>query len=219
MINAVSAGSAGATPAASAPSPNANAMGRDEFLQLLVTQLRHQDPMSPMKAEDFAAQLAQFSSVEQLIGMREDLGIAQQTNAEIRHLLNTTLAADTIGRTVLLPGSDLEVNGPEASLDMDVPEGGAVVRVSIRNADGVPMGEVDAGLLEEGRVEVDLSSLGLEPGSYTIEVTATTPSGEPAEVIAYSRKEISGVQFGPQGVLLVPVTGEPIPMGDVIEIL
>ena len=38
--------------------------GRDEFLQLLVTQLRHQDPLDPLKQHDFLAQLAQFSTLE-----------------------------------------------------------------------------------------------------------------------------------------------------------
>lgn len=44
--------------------------GRDEFLHLLVTQLQYQDPLDPMKNQDFIAQLAQFSSLDQLIAMR-----------------------------------------------------------------------------------------------------------------------------------------------------
>ena len=42
-------------------------LGKQEFLQLLTTQLRYQDPMNPMEGQDMAAQLAQFSSVEQLV--------------------------------------------------------------------------------------------------------------------------------------------------------
>lgn len=41
-------------------------LGKDEFLQLLVTQLRYQDPMEPMKDNEFIAQLAQFSTLEQM---------------------------------------------------------------------------------------------------------------------------------------------------------
>ena len=49
------------------------ALGRDAFLQLLTTQLAHQDPMQPQADTEFIAQLAQFSSLEQLQQMRSTL--------------------------------------------------------------------------------------------------------------------------------------------------
>jgi len=62
---------------------NGNTLGKDDFLKILVTQLRNQDPMQPMQDRDFIAQMAQFSSVEQLMNMsgemtklRQNLGIA-----------------------------------------------------------------------------------------------------------------------------------------------
>lgn len=50
-----------------------SATGRDEFLQLLATQLKYQDPLSPLQNAEFVAQLAQFSSLEQLILIRQSL--------------------------------------------------------------------------------------------------------------------------------------------------
>ncbi len=46
---------------------------RDTFLQLLVTQIRNQDPLSPQDPTEFVTQLAQFSSLEQLLEMRQSL--------------------------------------------------------------------------------------------------------------------------------------------------
>ena len=46
---------------------------RDTFLRLLVAQIRHQDPLSPTSPTEFMSQLAEFSSMEQLIGMRRTL--------------------------------------------------------------------------------------------------------------------------------------------------
>ena len=48
-------------------------LGREAFLQLLVTQLSHQDPMQPQKDGEFIAQLAQFSSLEQLTHIQQSL--------------------------------------------------------------------------------------------------------------------------------------------------
>jgi flagellar basal-body rod modification protein FlgD len=62
---------------------NANAMGRDEFLKMLVAQLKNQDPLNPMDGKDMAAQLAQFSTVEQLIQMNKTLEGQQSRDGEI----------------------------------------------------------------------------------------------------------------------------------------
>ena len=51
----------------------AGGLGREAFLQLLVTQLAHQDPMQPQSDSEFIAQLAQFSSLEQLTNIQSTL--------------------------------------------------------------------------------------------------------------------------------------------------
>ncbi len=70
-------------------------MGKDDFLKILVTQLSHQDPTNPMKDKEFIAQMAQFSSLEQMNNM------ASQMEG-----LSKTLAS---GQTVGLLGRTVEI--------------------------------------------------------------------------------------------------------------
>ena len=53
--------------------PPKNEMGKDDFLKLLVGQLRHQDPMNPMEDKDFMGQMAQFSQLEQMTNVASTL--------------------------------------------------------------------------------------------------------------------------------------------------
>jgi flagellar basal-body rod modification protein FlgD len=63
------------TPAATASS---RAVSKDMFLQLLVAQLKNQDPLKPQDGSEFVAQLAQFSNLEQSIASRDDLDAIRQ---------------------------------------------------------------------------------------------------------------------------------------------
>ena len=56
-------------------------LGQDEFLQLLVTQMRNQDPMKPVSDTEFIAQMAQFSNLEQTKAMSSDIAELRQSNA------------------------------------------------------------------------------------------------------------------------------------------
>ena len=55
-----------------------DAMGKDAFLSLLVTQLQHQDPLEPQDNSEFLAQLAQFSSLESLQTIKDDIGALRE---------------------------------------------------------------------------------------------------------------------------------------------
>lgn len=74
-----------------------NQMGKDEFLKLLLTQLSHQDPTAPMDNTEFVAQMAQFSSLEQIHNMSEGFN-------KMAALMNNNDAVATLGKTV-----DIEV--------------------------------------------------------------------------------------------------------------
>lgn len=67
-----------------------NALGKDQFLKILMTQLQNQDPLSPMEDRDFIAQMAQFSSVEQLNNLSEYMKGSLEEMKLIRQSLGMT---------------------------------------------------------------------------------------------------------------------------------
>ena len=65
-------GSSG-SPAQRSPTSQASGLGQEDFLKMLLAQLEHQDPLDPQDATEFTAQLAQFSSLDQLVSMRQSV--------------------------------------------------------------------------------------------------------------------------------------------------
>jgi flagellar basal-body rod modification protein FlgD len=70
-------------------------LGKDDFLKILITQLSYQDPTAPMEDKEFIAQMAQFSTLEQMTGIAGDF-------TRLTQMLTNTEAATALGKTVEL---------------------------------------------------------------------------------------------------------------------
>ena len=76
-------------------------LGKDDFLKLLITQLSHQDPTAPMQDKEFIAQMAQFSTLEQMTSMSTDF-------ARLTSMLTGNEAVSALGRGVeILDGTNV----------------------------------------------------------------------------------------------------------------
>ena len=219
MIGSI--GSTGGT-APSAPSQltDRSSLGKDDFLQLLVSQLRNQDPLNPADPKDFAAQLAQFSSVEQLLNIGEQLAAQAEGNAMLLESMYTSSALQLVGRTVLATGDGIDMPAEgSARATVHVAEGGGSGALVMYDEAGNEVARLELPRLEAGRQTIDLSELvgQVEAGRYTYAVELEGASGEPVDVQTFAVLRIDGVRFTSSGPVLTsgPVS---IALGDVIEI-
>lgn len=79
-------------------------LGKDDFLKILITQLSHQDPTAPMEDTQFIAQMAQFSSLEQMTNMSNDF-------AKIAKMMGSSEAVQAAGKQVDIGAGESKITG------------------------------------------------------------------------------------------------------------
>lgn len=181
----------------------------DMFLTLLTTQLKNQDPTSPMDSKEFTNQLVAFSQVEQSINQNKNLEklIAMFSAQQSSNNLNF------IGKIVDINDNEVKLQeGGAAFWAYELPEGVSSVQYRILNAKGEVVRTVNAsadenGAFPPGRIEVawdgkDSTGNSLPAGNYKLEVIAKSAQGkavEGVEVFARGYVEaletIDGVQY------------------------
>lgn len=207
--------------ASAAPTAPGGKMGKDEFIKLLVAQLKNQDPLNPAEGQEMAAQLAQFSSVEQLMNMNQALSSQAAANAALLGTLQASAAMGAIGKTVLARGDQLALDGSGDPTAVTAYVGGTGGAGTLRIFDenGREVGEQPLGYLGGGERTVDLSEdlCKLPAGTYTYRIEVTDLQGRPVEVQPYMSGRVDAMQVGPTGPVLI-AGGMVIPYDDVVEI-
>ncbi len=173
-----------------------DALGRDQFLTLLVAQLQHQDPLSPMESTDFSTQLAQFSSLEQLFGVNENLmGIQENLGArENGNLL------DYIGKTVKTENNTIFVTDGQTDSSFYALEDRADVTIYIYNEDGLEVRRIYRGWQDAGEHEIawdgrDNAGKTVDDSIYAFEVEARDEGSFIVPYNTYLTGEVTGVTY------------------------
>ncbi|MEW9697718.1 flagellar hook capping FlgD N-terminal domain-containing protein [Paenibacillus sp. SI8] len=88
-------------------SKDPNTLGKDDFLKILITQLQNQDPTQPLQDKEFIAQMAQFTSVEQLTNMASEMKLMRQSLGFVSGLIGKSITYTTTDSS----GATLEKTG------------------------------------------------------------------------------------------------------------
>jgi len=205
-INQAATASSGQT---TAKSKDDAVMGKQDFLTLLVAQLQNQDPLNPDDPTEFTAQLAQFSSLEQLFTLNESMNNFVTSNANSDRL--STLG--TIGKDVAYSGSSFNFSGSPVELGYTLDAQASAVSLALQ-LDGVTVATLKGTALTSGNHYLAWHGLTTDgakapSGKYKIVLQAKAASGESVAASPLIKSEVTGVDLGGEsGGTLITKAGE-----------
>ncbi len=198
-------------------------LDKDAFMKLLVAKLSNQDPLNPMADEAFVAQLAQFSSLEQLQNMNTNLQQDIQWNYLLSQTISNTMATSLIGRTVRADSSALYIkDGGSANVVMTLDRPVTDLTVTIHDENGRVVRTFSQQDTAAGDVVInwdgtDDTGSQCAAGTYTVEVSATDVNGNSYTPDQFLEGVVSGVTYR-DGIALLNVDGQQLPLASVLEV-
>ena len=189
-------GATGTSGATAAKSKGNDVVNQAEFMKLLVAQLQNQDPLNPLDSANFSAQLAQFSSLEQLTQINQKLADQAQGGSTVGRFE----AVGFIGREVTGPSLGIAVkDGVATTLDYALTQAGTV-QAKIVNSNGQQVADLVLGPQTAGNHTFDLSKVPkapkLDDGTYAVVVTQANPVGGAANAVdTYVTGRVTGVDL------------------------
>ncbi len=204
--------------AGSVSNPKA-ALDKDAFLKLLVAQMKNQDPDKPMDGTQMAAQLAQFSSVEQLMQINQALASQGTASQTLTNSVNNSIALDSIGKTVYAAGDQVELgSGKDMSVHVAVSAPGRG-KLTLTNAFGTVVGSRDLGTVQAGEQDFALGGLelGQPAGVYTYTLSVTDAKGNAVPVTQMIHGKVDGVTYTASGTNLT-IGGISVPVSKIVTV-
>ncbi len=195
-------------------------LGEDTFLRLLTTQLQNQDPSNPVSNEEFVAQLATFSQLEQLQTVSSQLDALYLVNSSMNNAAMTNL----LGQNVVAASDTFHYGGTgEQSIWYDAAGEATEATITISDENGDVVYSGDMGSLEEGEGAwtwdgTDMNGQAVAEGNYTFTISATNVNGDAVDVTGLIVGTVDEMDFA-TGSASPSVDGVPIDMADIVRLL
>jgi flagellar basal-body rod modification protein FlgD len=220
MAMAINATGSATTSGATTPTTTTSqVLGKDDFLKLLITQMRYQDPLNPMDNSQFLAQMAQFTSLEQM----QNLNTSFTQSMQLTQSLNNTASASFIGKHVRAAGDTVTL-GSNGSVELGyfLPADAQSVTVTVLDSSGREVRTLVSDGLSTGAHNVtwngaDLDGQRLAAGKYTFKVSAKDADGAEIAGTSLVNGLVQGITYK-SGVAYLLVDGREVPLSDVLEV-
>jgi flagellar basal-body rod modification protein FlgD len=199
--------------------PKTSAMGKNDFLQLLVTQLQNQDPLNPSDSTEFTAQLATFSSLEELQNINSTL----ESVSTSQSILTNSQAVDYIGKQIQAVGNRLYLqDGESEPAEFALAEDAARVYIKIYNEYGMFIRDLEFGSMSAGPQSVNWDGMDYQDqqapdGSYIFETFSVDSEGNTVEATTFTAGRVEGVYYK-YGTAFLVTANQEIPMGNVVQV-
>lgn len=195
------------------------ALGKEDFLKLLVAQLNNQDPLNPADATEFTAQLAQFSSLEQLFNVNDTLAGLSSMSTDMEKMS----ALNLIGKEVVVSSDNFDLGSDPVLLGYKLDATAEEARVHILNASGQTVATLEAPELTAGEHLMvwdgrNGNGDALPAGNYTLAVVALNQDDEFIDTSTVVRSQVTGVDMTGGSTNIVTGNGS-FPMADVASVL
>jgi len=186
-----------------------NSLGKDDFLLLLVTQLQNQDPLNPQDPTEFTSQLAQYSSLEQLFTVNDQLQQLETTNGNVVQLN----ALGLMGQSVVVQSDTFELGDNPVTLGFNLSEDVDEVQFTVQNSDGKEVATFDGTNLSAGEHFVqwdgtDSSGAALPAGDYQIKIQTRRDGETTSDASSLVKTTVNGVDLNGGGSMVVTDLGE-----------
>lgn len=224
MVNSVTNTAASSASTSTSQVGSNSSLGKNDFMKLMMAQMKNQDPMNPMDGTQFAAQLAQFSSLEQLTNLNDNVTKSINANYVLTQSINNTLSATLIGKQVKVGGSDLTYSGQQSvQLGYNLPSNAGSIAVNIYDSNGALVRTINtaSGDMGDHKLSWDFTDNNgnkLPQGNYTFEIDAKAIDGSTINADSYKIGTIDGVKFGSNGTQLL-VDNSEYALSDILEVI
>lgn len=175
---------------------------QEQFLTLLVTQLRNQDPLNPMDNAGITSQLAQLSTVSGIEKLNQTV-LALTGQLDVSQSMQ---ASNLIGKHVLVPGETIKLgeSGVATPFGVDLMGSASSLKVEIVNAGGNPVRTFDLGAQNVDVISMQWDGLGdngtqAPAGKYTVRVTALDAANSAVPVEALQYGQVQSVSYSTEG--------------------
>ena len=199
-------------------------MDKDAFLKLMIAQLQNQDPLEPLDGTDYSAQLAQFSTLEQMQNINDTLNMSLDANYLLTQSITNTMTAGLIGKEAKIAGDTVSFEGQENTIigyELVAPDGSLNIKITDSNGATIKTFDnldKDAGQYKLNWDFTDDMGNKVSVGDYKVVIEAKTRGLEPMEVAQYFVGIIDGVRYSASGTSIV-INGIEYEVSDVFEIV